>query len=129
MPLPDRALRRLVVELAALHAEDVRAVLAELDPAQRPKVEALLQEFSDFGFAEKLVPAPDNGVAIDSARLSPWLVGRCNGSDAAMTAHSRAVLLACAGRLYPAPRAEAPVKRQSGFAALTRPFLRRGSPA
>jgi hypothetical protein len=95
---PDRQLRRMVVDLAALHGDDVAAVLEQLDPEQRRKVETLLKEFSAFGFGDAAASSP----SIDTARVSSWLIERTVAS-ASMTASARAALLRCATQLYPAP--------------------------
>jgi hypothetical protein len=104
MSFPDRTLRRMVVDLAALHADDIAAVLAQLEPRQRGKVEALLRELSDFGFGERISQSQERG-RVDASQLSPWLVDRLaeERSDIGMTALARAKLRDCAVRLFPLP--------------------------
>lgn len=100
MAPPDRALRRLVVDLAARQPEDIASVLGLLDEAQRKIVEDMLREFSNFGLKEN---QPSNIGSIDTQRLSPWLAECIFSDHSAMTDASRRVLRDCAARLYPAP--------------------------
>lgn len=106
-PVPDRALRRVIVELAALDAADRDAILAELDPAQRDKVEALLAE--NAGIA---LPAPpphdDDGDAF--AGLSPAFAERVR-TGAGMTPDALAALRTCAAEILPRHAAPAAIGR------------------
>jgi hypothetical protein len=99
MPRPDRALRRMAMDLATLHPEDADAVLGELDPGQRNRIEMLLADLSEFGFGDG--PQKDVPPAIDPSRLSPWLVARAQSGAGRMTERTRAKLRECAARLYP----------------------------
>jgi hypothetical protein len=102
MPSPDRALRRMVMDLAGLHADDAKAVLDALDPAQRKKVEAFLQEFSPFVIGEAPVAAQPE---IDRKRIARWLAARLEAHPGArMTEAARAALRAEAVRFFPATR-------------------------
>lgn len=117
---PDRELRRMVVELAALRADDVKAVLDRLDVPQRRKVEALLREFSEFGFGGSAAVLSPRADAIDEARLSSWLLGRTDdGGNARMTPLACSTLRDAALRLYPAPQA-ADANTRSGSSLLGR---------
>lgn len=106
-PVDERALRRLVVNLAALHADDAAAVLSELEAQERKAVERLLEEFSGFGFAGASAPV----ASFESRRFSPWLADRLQGRGD-MTELARGALAACAGELYPAPLAAAPAAQE-----------------
>jgi hypothetical protein len=103
---PDRELRRMVVDLASLHADDVEAVLDRLDPSQRRKVEILLREFSAFGFGGATAAHSARADAIDRARVSSWLLGRTDPdcTEARLTPLARSTLREAALRLYPAPQ-------------------------
>jgi hypothetical protein len=105
MPSPDQALRRLVFDLGALSADDAAAVLDQLDPPHRKKIEALLRELSEFGFGQNLPKPADELPGIDVSCLSPWLIERLkSGRDTiSMTTPARATLRDCAARLCPAP--------------------------
>lgn len=103
MPLraSENGLRTLVTELAALHAEDVAAILATLSEGERQAVESCLDEhLSRFEFAL----ATRSAAPFDATRLSPWLSSRLQApetGDDPMTSQARQALLACAIRLYP----------------------------
>lgn len=101
-PAPDHALRRIVADLAVLHADDVAAVLSELDPAERRTVEGLLRDYAAyFDPAQK----PEDRIGYDASQLSPWLVQRLQAegqADFEMTAQARQALHDCVVRLYPA---------------------------
>jgi hypothetical protein len=93
MPLrgPEPALRRLVSRLAGLHADDLAAILTELDGGQRRTVEKLLEEHAlVFGDLKPVAAAePD---AFDTAHLSPWLAQRVRSDGALLTEATRKVL-------------------------------------
>lgn len=101
--IPDTKLRRMIVDLAALHVEDVAEILAELDPAQRLTVEGLLREYASPLEAEVQVPVPTD---CDTSRLSAWLVRRwapaSSKDDFRIAHHTRKTLHDCAAKLYPA---------------------------
>lgn len=128
--LPDRELRRMVVDLAALRGEDIAAVLEKLSPQQRRKVEGLLKEFSEFGFASTGALLSERSVVIDVTRVSSWLVERTDPerSGANMTPSTRAALLQCATDLYPAPQAPSRARGPSMFGRLKSLFWT-GAPA
>ena len=100
-PVPEQALRRLVSDLANLHADDIVAILGSLDAPQREAVEALLREHADY-FEPPAGPAPPG---FDAARFSPWLVQRLGAASGTMTDEARAALREAAARLYPASSA------------------------
>jgi hypothetical protein len=122
---PDRALRRMVVDLAALHPGDVAAVLDLLDPSQRKTIETLLRQLSDFGFGEPIAQSSD-GVAIDLSRLSPWLADRLGPEQQGikMTVMARKALRDCVERLcpMPVPAAPEPKRRAALFGRLKSAF-------
>ena len=104
MPLrdPDATLRALIAELAALHADDVAAVLGALSETERQVIEARLdQHAAPF----EVALAAGAAAPFDAAKISAWLASRLEmpaaGNDT-MTAQARQTLLACAIRLYPA---------------------------
>lgn len=104
-PAPDHALRRIVADLAVLHADDVAAVLGELDAAQRQTVEGLLRDYAAY-FDPAQTQKPEDRIGYDASQLSPWLVQRLQTEgqpDFEMTAQARQALHDCAVRLYPAP--------------------------
>ena len=75
MPLrrSDRALRRLVAELATTTPEDVQAILEGLDKPQREEVRALLAAYLGEPSTPMKAPEP---AAIPTSKLvglSPWL--------------------------------------------------------
>lgn len=70
---PDRALRRLIADLAERPRADVRAVLSDLAPEQRARAEKLIVEFKGTANA----PARAEPTAsVDTEGLSPWLAAR-----------------------------------------------------
>jgi hypothetical protein len=100
-PVPDRELRKMIVDLASLHGDDLDAVLDGLDASGRRTVERLLQDLSG---AKIEAPPPGAAAACDLARFSPWMVRRllADRADGEMTAHARTALNDCARVLYPA---------------------------
>lgn len=69
---PDRAFRRAVAELAALHRDDLGMVLDALAPAQRARIEALVA-----GHAEEPPAAvPEAPPPAIYEGVSPWLLVR-----------------------------------------------------
>lgn len=117
----DRALRRLVAELATVAPDDVQAILAGLEESQRETVEALLASYQ--GEPEVVVTPPvwTSPASSKIEGLSPWLETRLNGPDMefAMTPAARQALNACAADLQP----EAPVETPP--LAKARPWLDR----
>ncbi len=97
---PDRALRRLVADLAVLHPDDVSAVLQGLDPRERGTVEALLREYVAH-FEQAPAKVSDIRAHYDLSRLSPWLVDRIETADFAVTAQARQALRDVAVRIFP----------------------------
>jgi len=93
----DRDIRRLVIDLAGMHADDAAAVLGELDEAQRGTVQRLLDEFSGFAFLDGRKPED-----FDAAMLSPWLAGRI-AQEQALTDKTRGLLREIATELWPLP--------------------------
>jgi hypothetical protein len=105
-------LRRLVADLSALHADDAAIVLSELEPSQRQRVQALMRELSDFGFAMEQSAKDDIRTSIDVTVFSPWFLERLEQDHGQITPRARARLRDCAGRLYPAPQGKS--SRSSG---------------
>lgn len=105
---PDRALRRLVADLAAEQPQDVQAILAELEPAQRLRVEALLKSFlgqtvirPTTGGAASTVPTPQD--------VSSGLLARLRGEEAfSITPFARDALRSLAAEMPTAPVAPRP---------------------
>jgi hypothetical protein len=98
----DRQLRRLIINLASLHREDLEAILGELDAGQHTTVERLLREFVGFGFADEksdLAAAP----AYDRSRISAWMLQRLESDAVAITPQAREVLRECAKRVCEVP--------------------------
>jgi hypothetical protein len=103
MPRPKpEALRRMVSDLATMHADDIAAVLGDLQPAERQVVEDLLREHASYFEA---VPGSDTpSEAFDAARLSPWLLQRLRGEDRfvmSITGEARQALFDAAVRGVP----------------------------
>lgn len=72
----DRALRRLVVQLAKASPADIDAVLDKLDPGQRREAQALLDAYLHPGTPSLgALPAPVDRIE----GLSPWLADRLEG--------------------------------------------------
>jgi hypothetical protein len=88
-PAPDRAVRRLVADLAATRPEDIEAILDELDDGQRSRVRTLLGEY--LGAHQ----APAAGMPVERPRpvviegLSPWLAARLERAQPAGVAPPR----------------------------------------
>ena len=72
----QKALRKLVIELAATTPEDVVAVLAMLDPQARAAVQGLLAAYTDLPDVFELELSP---AAANTAGLSGWLAARTLG--------------------------------------------------
>jgi hypothetical protein len=116
----DRALRKMIAELAEMPAQSCSAVLSKLDEAQRDRVGALLDEYRG--------DAPPAPVAIDARGLppglSPWLVellgdavGGAARSDAeVLTPATFAALRACAAELTKVPAS--PVRTKGMWRAI-----------
>ena len=104
-PPPDRALRRLIADLAVRDAEDVEAILETLQPSQRRRAEALLA-LCQGQLASTLGEAV--GAATVSLGLSPWLAGILEDAEPAggrapgeVTEHARQALRDCAQAMSP----------------------------
>jgi hypothetical protein len=106
MPHPKpEALRRMVSDLAALHADDISAILADLKPRERQTVEGLLREHASY-FDAAVPGSATTSEEFDAARLSPWLLQRMRGEDRftlALTVDARQALLDAAIRATPRP--------------------------
>lgn len=73
----QKALRKLVIELAATTPEDIVAVLAMLDPRARATVQGLLAAYTDLpDVFEMALPPPANTFG-----LSDWLAARTLGQS------------------------------------------------
>lgn len=81
---PDRALRKLVAELAQAEADDVAAILQELDGASQRKVKALLLDYAG-GPAEAPESRPLDRPVPRLEGFSPWLADRLSGRAAAQS--------------------------------------------
>ncbi|MBP2161176.1 MULTISPECIES: hypothetical protein [Asticcacaulis] len=69
----DKALRRLVAELAATTPEDMAAVLGMLDPKAAAQVRSLLAAYGGVADVFDVEAAPQ---AMNTAGLSDWLAAR-----------------------------------------------------
>jgi hypothetical protein len=101
----DRSLRRLVADMAALHADDVAAILGQLGAAERETVERLLKEYASFA-KFPAAPTPAEPIAYDTSALSPWLRQRLEMSGnprPAVAARLQQALRDHAARLFPVP--------------------------
>lgn len=79
-PPSDRALRRLVADLAVSRPQDVTAILGELNASQREIVIGLIEEFHGSGAPLLLAQTPPPQRV---AGLSSWLQSRLDGDMAA----------------------------------------------
>lgn len=84
-PAPERALRRALARLAELGPDDAEAVLAELDPEQRRRAQALLGE------ARRGQIAPEDA-RWRQAGISPWLLDRMAGRGRPIAPAAQATL-------------------------------------
>lgn len=113
-PAPDHALRRMVADMAALHADDMAAILNELHAGGRQTVEGLLHDYASYADIGE-APVPGDRIAYDASKLSPWLIQRLQAADEPgydMTAQVRHALRDCVTRLYPASSAAIPGARR-----------------
>lgn len=142
LPPSDRALRRLVAEIADYRPADVASVLEELDADQRKSVLALLEEYKGAAGPSATAVQPSS-LPPTIPGLSGWLQARIDGdglaapdlamSDGylwgedraattfAMTSAARAALLECADGVRPNPQPGAPLDSASPLLG----FLRR----
>ena len=100
-PRADRALRRLIAEIANLDVEDLGAILADLDSQHRDRVLELIAAYQ--GSPARALPVTD---AQDSSGLSPWLTIRltaATGIDHALTPTAHAALKATVRRRSASP--------------------------
>jgi hypothetical protein len=107
----------MIVDLASLDADDLDAVLGDLNADERASVERLLDEFYGKGVAA--VSSGDEA-RCDLARFSPWLVKRLLSDrfEGEMTEDARALLCESAAELYPAAMrksAPLPLERLAGM--------------
>jgi len=75
----EKALRKLVIELATATPEDIAAVLGMLDNRARHMVRALLAAYTDAGDVFEIETPPEAPVAAPAAGLSDWLAARTLG--------------------------------------------------
>lgn len=101
---PEVAVRRIIAELAAFHADDVAAILGGLDAGERQTVEELLRDH--VGCFEASLTLPGAAAGYDASRLSEWLSKRllAGSEDNRMTPLGRQTLLASVIAQCPAPR-------------------------
>jgi hypothetical protein len=121
---PDRAVRQVVVDLAALHPDDVGAILDELDSEERRKIEGLLREYEGVADIQQTSPERPQ-IRFDSSQLSPWLVERLGSSPTVsheMTSQAHQVLSECAIRLCPPVGVEAIPAAEVATGMLSRLF-------
>ena len=100
--LKPEALRRMVSDLAAMHVDDIAAILGDLEPAERQVVEDLLREHASYFEATPGSDTPSE--EFDAARLSPWLLQRLRGEDRfvmSITGEARQALFDAAARAVP----------------------------
>lgn len=100
----NHRLRRLIVELAGYHREDMDAILDVLSPPVRHKVETLLREYRQIE-ADSTLRLDPPATGFDASRFSPWLVERLSASPISepsnMTDQARTALRSCAMNLFP----------------------------
>ena len=101
----DRALRRVVIDLAVLPENERVAILDMLEPSQRRRVMALLLEYA--GTPQEVEQS--SSVQIDTTGLSPWLADRVRTGNA-MTTQAGALLRQCASELLPGVSGKTPSK-------------------
>ena len=73
---PDRRLRKVVTELAALGELDIEAILADLEASHRATVQALLDDFQPAQEHAPEAPTHQAQATLSLAGLSPWLAIR-----------------------------------------------------
>jgi hypothetical protein len=94
--LPDRTLRRAVIDLAHMPETDRGAILDMLEPQRRGRVLELLAEYA--GVARQ--PGRPVRDEPDLGRLSPWLADRIRTGDS-MTGEAADLLCRCAAEVLP----------------------------
>jgi hypothetical protein len=115
--MPERALRRLVADLARAGDGEVEKVLGELPPPQRRRVSVLLLELN----GESRAPAPAPDEVPPTSGLSPWLAARVeDGGRFGLTGATRDALLAAAIELCPRAEVSAPKQGRSLLSAIVR---------
>jgi len=128
-------LRRLVAELAECPRDDIDAILANLSPAARQRIENLLEEYYRTA-NEPVVERNTMAMDFDSLHLSPWLIERLSANDVSaqwkMTTHARNALRSCASELFPQEGSPQCVNSSTNPSLLTRirmawPLSRRGA--
>ena len=102
----EKALRKLVIELAAAMPEDIVAVLGMLDARARATVRALLAAYTDLNDVFNLEAPP----TANTAGLSEWLAARTlgplpEGDDYRMTAKTAETLRAIVASMPSLPAA------------------------
>jgi hypothetical protein len=105
----EKALRKLVIELASATPEDIVAVLAMLDARTRATVRSLLAAYTDLSDVFSLDVPP----AANTARLSGWLAARTlgqsrEGDDYRITPKTLETLQMIVASLPPLPVSEDP---------------------
>lgn len=95
----ERALRKLVADLAGRPKADIRAVLASLGADERARVEALMAQYRGDGTGLGQRAEPRAAAATDLEGFSPWLAARVRSAndgapatDFTMTPHALAAL-------------------------------------
>jgi hypothetical protein len=125
---PDRSLRLMVARLGKMRADDMDAVLDQLDEVQKSRILSLLGEFEgDEGVkGNDETPILFDEIVIPD-RISPWLAARVNGradsgdettDQFTLTPHAQAALRRCAAAMVPEviskPRAPSLLDRMWG---------------
>lgn len=105
--MSDRALRRLVADLASSDPQDVDEVLSALDAPEAARVRALLADYVGVAVAPGVRQAPpplaDLGPSLEG--LSDWLTLRLvEGGSHRMTAQAQAALNDSVRAVQPAAR-------------------------
>jgi hypothetical protein len=128
---PERALRRLVAELAALRPADREAVLSELEEAPRTTLQALLDAYREFEQGSPSPRGPKTRTIVNLSGLSPWLAMRL---DAAVSTDPTLVASAAEREGWPLPAFEMTQFARRALAAAavaaaeqTLPFPRSGA--
>lgn len=109
----ERALRKMVAELAEMPAQTCATVLSQLDEAQGERVRALLDEYRGLGPSPLAPPPPIDRRGLPPG-LSPWLAELLGGNDAVPERSDAAplpldtleALRSCAAELTAAPAGE-----------------------
>lgn len=128
-PTSERALRRIVADLAAATPEDAADVIGTLPPAQADRVRALLAEVLGVEATPQPMEIAKAAAGPSLAELSPWLVTRFEAHgdeiDLGMTPLALAALKLAVAEVQPDAELVAPPSppppRRSWLGLLTAP--------